>query len=38
MLDPGVWVKCVAVRAGSVIVRQVEPPAVLSDMNLDELD
>jgi membrane-bound ClpP family serine protease len=38
MLDPGVWVKCVAVRAGWVVVRQVEPPAALSDMNLDELN
>jgi membrane-bound serine protease (ClpP class) len=38
MLDAGAWVKCVAVRAGHVIVRQVEPPAALSDMNLDELN
>jgi len=31
-------VKCVDVRAGRVIVRQVEPPGQLSDMNLDELN
>ncbi len=38
MLDADVWVKCVDVRAGRVIVRQVEPPGQLSDMNLDELN
>jgi membrane-bound serine protease (ClpP class) len=37
MLDPGVWVKCVDVRAGRVIVRQVEQPGDLSDMRIDEL-
>ena len=37
MLDPGVWVRCVDVRAGRVIVRQVEQPGDLSDMRIDEL-
>ena len=36
MLDPGVPVKCVDVRAGRVIVRRVEQPGDLSDMRLDD--
>ncbi|HVL12396.1 MAG TPA: NfeD family protein, partial [Gemmata sp.] len=27
MLDAGVWVRCVEVKGGKVIVRQMEPPA-----------
>ena len=38
MLEPGVWVRCVEVRAGRVIVRQVEPPADLSDMRIDDFN
>lgn len=36
MVAAGATVKCVAVRAGRVIVRQADPPP-LSDMNFDEL-
>jgi membrane-bound serine protease (ClpP class) len=38
MLEPGVWVRCVDVRAGRVIVRQVEPPGDLSDMRIDDFN
>jgi membrane-bound ClpP family serine protease len=38
MLGVNVPVKCVDVRAGWVVVRQVDPPAGLSDMTLDELN
>lgn len=37
MLDAGTWVRCVEVRAGTVIVRQIPKPADLSDMDLDDL-
>jgi membrane-bound ClpP family serine protease len=37
MLDANVPVKCVDIRAGRVIVRQADPPA-LSDMNFDSLN
>lgn len=37
MLDAGVWVRCVDVRAGTVIVRQIPKPADLSDMDLTDL-
>jgi membrane-bound ClpP family serine protease len=33
MLDAGVWVRCVAARAGKVVVRQIDPPADLSDVS-----
>jgi membrane-bound serine protease (ClpP class) len=33
MLDPGVWVRCLAVRGTTVLVRQIEPPADVSDLN-----
>src|SRR5262245_57640930 len=36
MLDAGVWVKCVGVRGTTVIVRQMESPADVTDINLDE--
>ena len=32
MLDAGVWVRCVAARAGKVVVRQIDPPSDLSDV------
>lgn len=32
MLDVGVWVRCVAARAGKVVVRQIDPPSDLSDV------
>jgi membrane-bound serine protease (ClpP class) len=35
MLDAGVWVRCVDVRPGKVVVRQIDPPADLSDVNPD---
>lgn len=35
MLDSGVWVKCVDVKGGKVIVRQMDTPAGISDINLD---
>lgn len=37
MIDPGVWVRCVDVKAGRVIVRRVDAPGELSDMDLTEL-
>jgi membrane-bound serine protease (ClpP class) len=33
MIDPGVWVRCVGVKSGRVIVRQVERPPDLADMD-----
>jgi membrane-bound serine protease (ClpP class) len=36
MLDAGVWVKCVGLRGTTVIVRQMEGPADVADINLDE--
>ncbi len=36
MLDAGVWVKCVGVRGTTVIVRQLETPTDVGDINLDE--
>ena len=36
MIDTGTWVKCVAVRAGRVIVRQVDAPSDLRNFNLDD--
>jgi len=37
MLDANVWVKCVGVRAGAVIVRQVPKPRDLNDFDIDDL-
>jgi membrane-bound ClpP family serine protease len=37
MLDANVWVKCVDVRAGTPIVRQVPKPRDLNDFDLDDL-
>lgn len=37
MLEAGVDVRCLDVRAGKVIVRQVDKPAGLSDLDFDEL-
>jgi membrane-bound serine protease (ClpP class) len=36
MLDAGVWVRCVGVRGTSLVVREMEPPSDVSDINLDE--
>jgi membrane-bound serine protease (ClpP class) len=35
MLDAGVWVRCVEAKAGRVVVRQIDPPGDLSDVNPD---
>jgi membrane-bound serine protease (ClpP class) len=32
MLDAGVWVRCLDVKGGKVIVRQMEPPADVADI------
>ena len=37
MIDPGVWVRCIDVKAGRVIVRQVERPPDLADMDTSDL-
>ncbi len=38
MLDANTYVKCVGVRGTSLVVRPVETPAPLRDLNLDGLD
>jgi membrane-bound ClpP family serine protease len=35
MIDAGVWVRCVDVRAGNVIVRQMDAPSDVTDIDLD---
>lgn len=35
MLDAGVWVRCIGVKSGTVIVRQTDPPADVSDLAPD---
>ncbi|MBA4190157.1 MAG: hypothetical protein C0467_19405 [Planctomycetaceae bacterium] len=35
MIDAGVWVRCVAVKGSTVLVRQMEPPADISDISSD---
>ncbi len=37
MIDAGMWVKCVDVRAGRVIVRQVDEPSDLRNFDLEDL-
>lgn len=37
MLDPNVWVRCVEVKAGRVIVRRVAAPPDLTDLDLADL-
>ncbi len=32
MIDAGVWVRCLGVRGGSLIVREIEPPADMTDI------
>ena len=32
MLDAGVWVRCLEVKAGKVLVREMDPPADMTDM------
>ena len=36
MLDAGVLVRCIDVRSGKVIVRRMEPPRDIADINLDD--
>lgn len=36
MLDAGVWVTCVDVRSGKVLVRKMEGPGDVTDINLDD--
>jgi membrane-bound ClpP family serine protease len=38
MLDSGVWVRCVEVKGGKVIVRQMDPPADVTDIAPDAPD
>jgi membrane-bound ClpP family serine protease len=37
MIAPGEWVRCVDVRAGRVIVRKIDAPGGLDEMDLDKL-
>ena len=37
MIEPGTWVRCINVKAGRVIVRQVERPPDLADMDTSDL-
>ncbi|MCI0640115.1 MAG: hypothetical protein L0Y72_29145 [Gemmataceae bacterium] len=37
MIEPGHWVRCIDVRAGRVIVRAVERPPDLADLNPEDL-
>lgn len=37
LIDANQWIKCIAVKSGRVIVRQVEAPGDLSDLPLDGL-
>lgn len=37
MIDPGMWVRCIDVKAGKVIVRRIDSPYELNEMNLDGL-
>jgi len=36
MIDAGVFVRCVDVRGGKVIVRRMDAPRDLTDINLDD--
>jgi membrane-bound serine protease (ClpP class) len=36
LIDAGAWVRCVDVKAGSVVVRQLDTPSDVSDINLDD--
>ena len=37
MIGPGEWVRCIEVKAGKVIVRRVDRPADLADLNPSDL-
>ena len=37
MIDPGQWVRCIDVKAGKVMVRQVERPPDLGDIDPSDL-
>lgn len=37
MIEPGAWVRCIDVKAGRVIVRQVERPPDLADLDPNDL-
>jgi hypothetical protein len=36
MIEPGQWVRCIDVRAGKVIVRPVERPPDLGDLEVSD--
>ncbi len=36
MIDSGTWVRCMEVKGSTVIVRQLDTPADITDINLDE--
>lgn len=36
MIDAGVWVRCVDVKGGKVVVRQMDSPTDITDINLDD--
>src|SRR5262245_61720020 len=38
MIDPGAWVRCIDVKAGTVIVRQVERPPDLASLDPNDLN
>jgi membrane-bound serine protease (ClpP class) len=38
MLDENTWVKCVDVKGGRVLVRKVDPPGDLSNIDLEDLN
>jgi len=35
LIDPNTWVKCIEVKAGKVVVRPIDGPADLADLNTD---
>lgn len=36
LIDAGAWVRCVDVKAGTVVVRQLDTPSDMNDINLDD--
>jgi membrane-bound ClpP family serine protease len=36
MIDAGVWVRCVDIRAGTAVVREMDAPRDIADIQLDE--
>jgi membrane-bound ClpP family serine protease len=37
LIEAGKWVRCIDVHAGKVIVRQVDAPPAIEDMDFDKL-